>query len=374
MRAAKRPESKYWCFTVNNPKEDDVAGCPYSLAGEFVWDAPWPYWAGVSYVIWSYEVGEQGTPHVQGYLECSRKQRLTALKKLAGLEGAHFEMRRGTQAQAIAYCDKRGHPELYTLEEQMTHLAGPYWNGVPSAVERGQGKSLCATPVTIYELTRAGKTDRELWEEYPSLMMQHHAKPKIIRDVFHIVPAGERTEAPVVFLLVGPPGVGKTTITSKIVKALGSVYYVSYPATGVCWFEPSYQQQECVVFEDFDGRYMTPMHFKKLIDSSPTTVPIKGRSAVNFNSPFIFITSNYHPKYWWRREKLPTNDLEAILRRITFTFFVRTYQSEEKFRAKRNPLGFSNQLVLPDLEPPRADPPLVQAPKKTHNSNKKLCK
>ena len=58
-------QSKYWCFTLNNYTDEDVDGV----------DA-WEY----DYVIFGKEVGDNGTPHLQGYVECKTKKRLTWLK------------------------------------------------------------------------------------------------------------------------------------------------------------------------------------------------------------------------------------------------------------------------------------------------------
>nr|WAE42894.1 MAG: replication associated protein [Cressdnaviricota sp.] len=43
--------------------------------------------------------------HLQGYLECV-PMRFTQAQKITGMEGAHFEKRKGSQEQAINYCKK----------------------------------------------------------------------------------------------------------------------------------------------------------------------------------------------------------------------------------------------------------------------------
>ena len=53
------------------------------------------------------------TPHVQGYIEFNCQLRLNAAKRLIS-QRAHLEVRRGSQQQAIAYCEK-----------QETRLEGP---------------------------------------------------------------------------------------------------------------------------------------------------------------------------------------------------------------------------------------------------------
>jgi len=78
-----------WCFTINNWVDEDLKVFENKL---------------IKYVIFGKEIGESGTPHLQGYLELFKKSRLSALKKIH--EKAHWENRRGNQDQAIEYCKK----------------------------------------------------------------------------------------------------------------------------------------------------------------------------------------------------------------------------------------------------------------------------
>lgn len=58
------------------------------------------------------EVGEQGTPHLQGSIWLKRKNRITNLKKLTGFERMHFEEMRNEQA-SIEYFKKDGDYWMY---------------------------------------------------------------------------------------------------------------------------------------------------------------------------------------------------------------------------------------------------------------------
>lgn len=76
----------------------------------------------VKYAIYSEEIGEEGTYHLQGYIELTKPVRFTQVKSICPiLEGAHFERRRGTPEEARAYCMKIDDP---------TFIAGPYEFGV----------------------------------------------------------------------------------------------------------------------------------------------------------------------------------------------------------------------------------------------------
>lgn len=78
-----------FCFTLNNYTEEEVQkieniNCQYMIFGK--------------------EVGEEGTPHLQGYCELFKKTRFNTIKKF--IPRAHIEQRYGTQEEAILYCMK----------------------------------------------------------------------------------------------------------------------------------------------------------------------------------------------------------------------------------------------------------------------------
>lgn len=84
-------QSKNWCFTVNN----------YSvLDDQTLQDMPYKY------LIYGREVGDEGTPHLQGYVQLKKITRLTGMKKLHPT--AHWEVAKGTEEQNRTYCSKEG--------------------------------------------------------------------------------------------------------------------------------------------------------------------------------------------------------------------------------------------------------------------------
>lgn len=65
----------------------------------------------VQYVAYGREVGESGTPHLQGMIYLKNAKTLTALKALltsVALPNVHFEKQGGTFRQAFEYCTKDG--------------------------------------------------------------------------------------------------------------------------------------------------------------------------------------------------------------------------------------------------------------------------
>ncbi len=86
--------SLYWCFTFNNYSLQDI---------EKFQSSDW-----LSKYVFQKEVGETGTPHLQGWLKLEKKRRLTALKKEFG-DKPRWSKCSSTPA-SIKYCsdpDKR---------------------------------------------------------------------------------------------------------------------------------------------------------------------------------------------------------------------------------------------------------------------------
>ena len=83
---------KRYCFTINNWTDADIArlkkiDCKYMVVGV--------------------EVGENGTPHLQGYVRFTKQQRFNAAKRQIG-QRAHIEAARGNEMQNDEYCRKGG--------------------------------------------------------------------------------------------------------------------------------------------------------------------------------------------------------------------------------------------------------------------------
>lgn len=94
----KRPNaSKRWCFTLNNwsQKELDTVLQNLSLAPEN------------RYCIGK-EVGEKGTPHLQGYIEFANKCRPLEIKGMDVAKRIHWEKCKGNKEANINYCIKEG--------------------------------------------------------------------------------------------------------------------------------------------------------------------------------------------------------------------------------------------------------------------------
>lgn len=86
--------AKNWTFTLNNYDEEELAHVNQLHPLK------------VSYLCHGKEVGAEGTPHLQGYLQLPNKLRLSGLKKL--IPRAHLEVAISTPEKNKAYCAKEG--------------------------------------------------------------------------------------------------------------------------------------------------------------------------------------------------------------------------------------------------------------------------
>jgi len=101
---------KRWCFTLNNytPKEMETLETLFRTYGED------------DYLItygFGQEVGENGTRHLQGWIDCKRKIRPKETFKNPRI---HWEKTKGTRKQNIQYCSKEGnyHTNILSMEKK----------------------------------------------------------------------------------------------------------------------------------------------------------------------------------------------------------------------------------------------------------------
>ena len=108
-----------------------------------------------TYLVFGREVGDNGTPHLQGYCRLASKLRLHQIRSIRGFERAHFEVSRGTPKQASDYCKKDGDfDEFGTLPT------------------RGSGSQFESLRSWIAAQDTA-PTYRDVWEEFPTLAARY---------------------------------------------------------------------------------------------------------------------------------------------------------------------------------------------------------
>jgi len=262
--------ARNYLFTLNNYTTD-----------ELVQLSELPSYA--KYLIFGKEVGESGTPHLQGYLQLSSRRTLSWLK--ANFNGrAHFEVARGSPESNIDYCSKDG--DLFEFGQR------------PAAA---QGRRSDLTEVV--EAINSGARRGEIARRFPNHFVRYH---RGFTELINLQESARRWEVQV-NVYFGATGTGKTK------KAWEEASESAYVHPGGRWFD-GYEGEEHVIFDDFGGSEFKITYLLKLLDRYPMRVPIKG-GFVQWKPKKIWITSNYAPEEWFPNAK--EEHVNALLRRIS---------------------------------------------------------
>lgn len=270
---------KNWCFTINNwgtPDEDFLQNliCRYLLVSK--------------------EVGEAGTPHLQGLVCFEKNMRLSACKKLH--PKAHWEMCRGDVAQNQNYIRKL---DSEVLVEK----------GLPPASRSAVGAAAAAARRKEYEeavsLVRGGGLIRDV---NPEFQLRFFGTLKRIRmDIEYRVDTLEGALCNEWHY--GEPGTGKS-------KHVRETYPNAYIKGLNKWWD-DYADEDVVIIEEVCPTHNFLDHFMKIwSDRYKFRAEIKGGSIV-IRPRKIVITSNYSID-----ECISGVDAAAIKRR----FKVKKYQ------------------------------------------------
>ena len=197
-----------WCFTINNP----------TTSVDFKEDS-------MVYLVVGREIGENGTPHLQGFVQLRVKKRLSQVKDLIG-QNPHLEIMRGTSEEAAEYCKKDGDYDEYG-ERSLT----------ANEKRKENRKESC---VSILKMHKAKRDVAGIIEEFPHLVkdVELLARERLTRRHFR--------QRPAILYLSGVTRCGKTTSAMKVFERLQIDYYVKPPANK--WW-PNYE-----VAPDFQRR------------------------------------------------------------------------------------------------------------------------
>lgn len=245
---SRTPAVVNWIFVVNNytPEDEELfASLP------------------CGYLLYGREVGKNGTPHLQGYLQLESRKRLSAMKKIH--PGAHWEPAKGDHASNYQYCTKDG-----DFVERGTPRVGK--KGAPSMEERiRKNKRLRDTPMD--ELLDSGE-----------LHMLDVRKLKNARlDLAQEIPAFAASDVRGIWIW-GPPGVGKSR---KARADYGDDVYLK--AQNKWW--DGYTGQKTVILDDMDCDVLGH-HLKIWTDRYACTGEVKG-GIVNLRHERFIVTSNF---------------------------------------------------------------------------------
>lgn len=263
--------SKSWCFTINNPTEqDNVELEDLRLLA--------------SYIVWGAEVGDSGTPHYQGYVIFDRVLSLPQARSY--LNRAHFEARRGTHRQASDYCKKDGNfVEYGVLPSSASEASKTMWS-------------------TIIRDAEAGDLDK-IKEDYPAMYLRYLEKLRsLARPMVSILPELENE------WWYGPTGTGKS-------RKLWRDYPIHYAKQLNKWWD-GYDGEEVVAIEEWCPKNECTASLLKIwADRYPFPAEIKGGKLNRIRPKKVIVLSNYSPDQCFAN----VEDLEPIKRRFKVIHF-----------------------------------------------------
>lgn len=291
--------ARNYCFTINFP----APLVPYELVPE-----TWPSW--ISYACWQFEIGEEeNTLHIQGYLECVGKRSVAQLLAVPGFDtqsegySIRFDIRRGSQEQAIVYCKKVFFLFFFFIFFSLKKVDDTTVHNtfVEFGERKAQGKRCDLDDIKV--LLDGGAPLKRIADEHFGSFVRYHRSFKEYKRI--VTPV--RSQRTMVLVLWGASGVGKSVLAR-------AMFPDAYWKTNSKWWD-DYDGQEAVVWDEFKGQYPY-RDLLRILDSTPLTCESKG-SSVQFNSRIVVFTSNFHPKDWYDPEvtKMPW-DRSPLMRRL----------------------------------------------------------
>lgn len=293
-----KQRGRLWCWTLNNYSGDErgVLGLAFGTGD-------------IQYACYQPERGENGTPHLQGFMCTRDRLTRTALKRILGVNRIHLEIMRGTSAEAIAYCQK---------DESRDRDAGFAFCefGDRATVPGRSGQGTRSDLDEFSQRVLAGEPLAEVAEAMPSTYVQNYRgfeslrrlvvhKPRVVDPDGVLVP-------PRVLWFWGPTGGGKTRTACR--EAAGKSIF--WKMADNQWFD-TYDQQDVMIMDDFRTSWFKFGFLLRLLDAYPLVLEIKCNH-VQFNTNFIIITAPKPPQEMY--SSLAENEegqYNQLLRRIT---------------------------------------------------------
>jgi len=233
-------------------------------------------WPDCKYCVYQLEIGEETNRlHYQGYMEFTGKKRYAWLQRNCdGLEGAHFEVRRGTMEEARNYAMK-----------QDTRVEGPWEWGAPKP---GQGSR-----TDLRQVKRAldeGQSLEYVADNFFGTWLRYNKgleKYKMMKTV-------DRDHAMRIILIIGPSGSGKSRWAREN-------FPDAYWKDGTKWWD-GYKGQETIIWDEFYGHCCKFSDLLRILDRYPMQVENKG-GYFKFTAKTIVFTSNQEPEHWYNAER-----------------------------------------------------------------------
>lgn len=253
--ATAEVESRRWTLTLNNYTEKD-------------WTDLMLYKSDCCYM--AHEVGESGTPHIQGYFEFRSCKKFSVLTK--HFPRGHWEPAKGTAEQNKDYI-LLGHGGLKPIPTKT------FSSGAPKPKEQGKRSDLDGFSIAVQDNTN---TLAELCERFPGMCLKYSGHMLRVRYFAQ----KDRDFKTIGISLYGGPGTGK----SRVIRECFPGDEAYWKPDNSKWWD-GYDQHQVVVWDDFRAEADISLPYVlRLLDRYPLQVQVKG-GFVKFRSDVVIFTS-----------------------------------------------------------------------------------
>lgn len=274
--------SRSYCFTLNNYTNTHLAILYNRYCKSRDEDGK------IRYICYGREIGEQGTPHLQGYLELNEPMRMSGCKDLFGINGLHLEKRMGTRDQARDYTKK----DTKWIEFGNWRAGG-----------QGRRMDIITTMEDIKEAVKENKKTIEMVEKHPVIWAANLKFCEKVQGLYEAEVTKEFRKVDVE-VLWGSAGIGKTKTVHE---------YDPDVFTANCddsFIFDGYDGQKTILLDDFKGQ-VKYKNLLRILDGYQYRCNVKGGHRYARWTK-VFITANDPPSDWYSYGLTP-----ALRRRLT---------------------------------------------------------
>jgi hypothetical protein len=257
-------------------------------------------------LIFQEEIGENNTPHLQGFIAFKTRKRLTQLKKW--IPEAHFEVARGSPEENKAYCSK--------VESRYGEIIeyGDF-NAIPTQGKRTDMED-------IKEMVLKGASNKEIALTYPGNFVRYHKginelrrvilpnveKPTYRLDQFNMADLHGPLQLRAV-LIWGESGTGKTEFALSHFESPLLVRHLDELAS----FDSD--THDGIVFDDMAFLHQPPEARIHLLDyERPSDIHIRYKTVrIPINTKRIFTHNT--PEVFWDNENPKSASQRAAMER-----------------------------------------------------------
>jgi len=233
------------------------------------------------YIIYGREVGESGTPHLQGFVSFDSMKSMTQVIGL--LPGCHIEIAR-TSTAAIEYCKKEGdfteRGEAPMSQKRKGEFNAERWSVAKKAAIEGR---LDDVPEDIYV---------QYYRTLKEIKKDNMVKPEDLQEIENI-------------WICGPPGCGKSRGARE--RFPGAYFKLCNK-----WWD-GYQGEETVIIDDWELDHKVLGHHLKIWGDRYSFLAETKGGALHIRPKRIIVTSNYCLESVFEDRMM----CEAIARRFT---------------------------------------------------------